>query len=65
MCCPRWLVAALALVLLRLFVVDLSETDLLVRAAVFAVLGVILLGVGFAYARLLREERWREGEVDR
>jgi len=44
----------LGLVLLRVFVVDLGEADLAVRAGVFALLGAILLGVGYAYARLNR-----------
>jgi len=44
----------LGFVLLRVFLVDLKETDLAVRAAVFAVLGAILLGVGYVYARLDR-----------
>ncbi|HWH09130.1 MAG TPA: DUF2339 domain-containing protein, partial [Candidatus Thermoplasmatota archaeon] len=48
--------ALLGFVLLRVFVVDLNETDLAIRALVFAVLGAILLGVGYAYARMSRKE---------
>lgn len=44
----------LGLVLLRIFLVDLSETDLAVRAGVFALLGAILLGIGYVYARANR-----------
>lgn len=46
----------LALVIARLFVVDLRETDLAVRALVFVVLGAVLLGIGYAYARINRKE---------
>lgn len=48
--------ALLGFVLVRVFVVDLNETDLAIRALVFAVLGAILLGVGYVYARLNRKE---------
>ena len=48
--------AVLGLVLLRVFSVDLQEADLVVRAGVFAVLGLILLGVGYAYARARRAQ---------
>lgn len=41
----------LGVVLVRVFVVDLNTTDLAVRALVFLVLGGILLGIGFVYAR--------------
>lgn len=44
----------LGFVLVRVFTVDLGEADLAVRAGVFAILGAILLGVGYAYARLNR-----------
>ena len=47
--------ALLGFVLLRVFLVDLRETDLAVRALVFAVLGGILLGVGYVYARQARK----------
>lgn len=51
----RWTgFAALGVVLFRVFLVDLRETDLVVRAGVFAVLGAILLGVGYAYARVAK-----------
>src|SRR5439155_20414592 len=36
----------LGFVLVRVFAVDLNQTDLAIRALVFAVLGAILLGVG-------------------
>ncbi|MEA3198843.1 MAG: hypothetical protein QOE90_271 [Thermoplasmata archaeon] len=44
----------LGFVILRVFAVDLSETDLAVRAGIFALLGAILLGVGYVYARMAR-----------
>ena len=46
--------AILAALLVRVFLVDLRETDLAIRALVFAVLGAILLGVGYVYARISR-----------
>ena len=47
--------AVLGFVVLRVFLVDLRTTDLAVRALVFAVLGAILLGIGYAYARISRK----------
>lgn len=44
----------LGFVLARVFLVDMVNTDLALRAIVFAVLGAILLGIGYAYARLAR-----------
>lgn len=46
--------AMLGFVVLRVFAVDLENTDLVVRALVFLLLGGILLGVGYAYARMGR-----------
>lgn len=52
----RWTgFGVLGFVLLRVFLVDLSRTDLAVRAGIFALLGLILLGVGYAYARAARK----------
>jgi uncharacterized membrane protein len=48
--------AVLGSVLLRVFTVELQGTDLAIRALVFAVLGAILLGVGYAYARISKRE---------
>lgn len=46
----------LGFVLLRVFLVDMRDTDLAVRAVVFAVLGGILLGVGYVYTRMSRRD---------
>lgn len=48
--------AMLGFVLLRVFAVDLQDADLAVRAIVFVALGTLLLGIGYAYARLSRKE---------
>lgn len=48
--------AILGFVVLRVFTVDMQNTDLAIRALVFAVLGAILLGIGYAYARISRKQ---------
>lgn len=54
--------AVLGFVLLRVFTVDLQDADLAVRAIVFAALGALLLGIGYAYARLGRKENEKRVE---
>lgn len=46
----------LAFVLARVLLVDMQNTDLIIRALVFAILGTILLGIGYWYARLSRKD---------
>lgn len=48
--------ATLGFVIVRVFTVDMQNTDLALRAIVFAVLGAILLGIGYVYARLSRKD---------
>lgn len=48
--------AVLGFVILRVFTVELQGTDLAIRALVFAVLGAVLLGIGYTYARMQRRD---------
>ncbi len=46
----------IALLLVRIFAVDLGGVDPVVRVAAFIATGAILLAIGYAYARFLRRE---------
>lgn len=51
----------IALVLVRIFVVDLGGVDPVIRVAAFIATGAILLGIGYAYARFLRRDETSAG----
>jgi len=60
----RWMaMGLLAITIVKVFVLDLRALDLPLRIAALLLLGVALIGVGFGYQRLVREQAEQaEGE---